>query len=74
MIARLGICSIFAPENYRNHPMKLYMTSVLAAMFAMLSCSSASAQEYMHDVFNPISKYLAKGDSDKHSALFSDNL
>ncbi len=50
------------------------MTSVLAAMFAMLSCSSASAQEYMHDVFNPIAKYLAKGDADKLSAWFSDNL
>ena len=31
-------------------------------------------QDNGYDVFNPISKYLAKGDADKLSAWFSDNL
>ena len=40
----------------------------------MLSCVGLSAQEKGYDVFNPISKYLAKGDADSLSAWFSDNL
>ena len=39
-----------------------------------LSCVGLSAQEKGYDVFNPISKYLAKGDADRLSAWFSDNL
>lgn len=33
-----------------------------------------SAQDKGYDVFNPIAKYLAKGDADRLSAWFSDNL
>ena len=45
-----------------------------AAIMTMLSCVGLSAQEKGYDVFNPISKYLAKGDADSLSAWFSDNL
>ena len=49
--------------------------SILIASAAMLvSASSAYAQESGYDVFNPISKYLAKGDAERLSAWFSDNL
>ncbi len=54
--------------------MKIYMTSVLAAVFAMLSGFTASAQDSGYDVFNPIAKYMSIGDADKLSAWFSDNL
>ena len=46
----------------------------MAAAAAMLVCTEASAQDSSYDVFNPIAKYLAKGDADKLSAWFSDNL
>ncbi len=52
--------------------MSKYILGILAA--AVLSCFCASAQESEYDVFNPIAKYLAKGDADKLSAWFSDNL
>lgn len=47
-----------------------------AAVFAsvIFSCAVISAQEKGYDVFNPIAKYLAKGDADRLSAWFSDNL
>ena len=49
--------------------------AILIASDAMLvSASSAYAQESGYDVFNPISKYLAKGDAERLSAWFSDNL
>lgn len=47
---------------------------LVAAMVAVFSCVSASAQDSSYDVFNPISKYLAAGDAEKLSAWFSDNL
>lgn len=47
---------------------------MVAAIMTMLSCVGLSAQEKGYDVFNPISKYLAKGDADSLSAWFSDNL
>ena len=40
----------------------------------VLTCAGVSAQEKGYDVFNPIAKYLAKGDADRLSAWFSDNL
>ena len=46
----------------------------MAAAVALLSCVKVSAQDSGYDVFNPISKYLAKGDADRLSAWFSDNL
>ncbi len=54
--------------------MSKYMTVILAAVVAMFFGSRASAQEAGYDVFNPIAKYLAKGDADRLSAWFSDNL
>ncbi len=54
--------------------MRRYIIGTLAAAVAILFCSEASAQDFAHDVFNPIAKYLAKGDADKLSAWFSDNL
>ena len=47
---------------------------LVAAVVAVFSCVSASAQDSSYDVFNPISKYLAAGDAEKLSAWFSDNL
>jgi len=41
---------------------------------AVIFCAGISAQEKGYDVFNPIAKYLAKGDTDRLSAWFSDNL
>ena len=50
------------------------MIGLVAAVVAVFSCVSASAQDSSYDVFNPISKYLAAGDAEKLSAWFSDNL
>ena len=41
---------------------------------AFLDAVNVAAQDNGYDVFNPIAKYLAKGDADKLSAWFSDNL
>ena len=48
--------------------------SVAVAVVAVFACLGSSAQDNSYDVFNPIAKYLAKGDADKLSAWFSDNL
>ncbi len=50
------------------------MTAILAALSAMISGFSASAQDTGYDVFNPIAKYIEKGDAERLSAWFSDNL
>ena len=47
---------------------------VVVAAAALMSCLKASAQDTGYDVFNPISKYMARGDAEKRSAWFSDNL
>ena len=49
----------------------LKITSVLVA-FTMGFC--AYAQNRSYDVFIPIAKYMKKGDADKLSAWFADNL
>ncbi len=54
--------------------MRKYMIAILAAFAVMLFGTAASAQDTGYDVFNPIAKYLAKGDADRLSAWFSDNL
>ena len=47
----------------------------LILSFSLLClCSGAIAQNKVPDVFTPIGKYLAKGDSDALSAWFADNL
>ena len=44
------------------------------SVVAFLAAVNAAAQDKGYDVFNPIAKYFAKGDADKQSAWFSDNL
>lgn len=44
------------------------------SVVAFLATVNAAAQDKGYDVFNPIAKYFAKGDADKLSAWFSDNL
>lgn len=51
-----------------------YIISAILTIIALCLCHRASAQDSGYDVFNPIAKYLAKGDADKLSAWFSDNL
>ncbi len=41
---------------------------------ALFSCVNSHSQEEGYDVFNPIAKYMAKGDADRLSAWFDDNL
>lgn len=53
----------------RKNMKKLIMILTVAAM----SCMAASAQN-TGDVFNPIAKYIERGDADALSAWFSDNL
>lgn len=53
----------------RKNMKKLIMILAVAAM----SCVAASAQN-TGDVFNPIAKYIERGDADALSAWFSDNL
>lgn len=54
--------------------MNKMIVSVVTMVVALFFCVSSSAQDTSYDVFNPISKYLAKGDADRLSAWFSDNL
>ena len=53
----------------RNHIFSVLMT-VASAFFV----TSAAAQDNGYDVFYPIAKYIEKGDAEKLSAWFSDNL
>ena len=46
----------------------------MAAAVTLFMCHDVKAQDSSYDVFNPISKYIAKGDAEKLSAWFSDNL
>lgn len=50
------------------------ISKVTVFALTVLTCAGVSAQEKGYDVFNPIAKYLAKGDADRLSAWFSDNL
>lgn len=50
------------------------ISKVTVLALTVLTCAGVSAQEKGYDVFNPIAKYLAKGDADRLSAWFSDNL
>lgn len=54
--------------------MNRVIVGAILAVVAFLSGAKALAQDSGYDVFNPIAKYLAKGDADKLSAWFSDNL
>lgn len=46
----------------------------MTVVLCMAMGGKVYGQDNGYDVFNPISKYLAKGDADKLSAWFSDNL
>lgn len=50
---------------------KLFLTTLTGIM---IFCSALQAQDRGYDVFIPISKYMEKGDADKLSAWFSENL
>lgn len=50
---------------------KLFLTTLTGIM---IFCSALQAQDHGYDVFIPISKYMEKGDADKLSAWFSENL
>ena len=54
--------------------MRLRVFAALASAALIFLCGNASAQDRGYEVFVPISKYLAHGDSDKLSAWFADNL
>ena len=60
--------------NPLNMIYKKLIRNIAVAAVAVFVCLGASAQDNGYDVFNPIAKYLAKGDADKLSAWFSDNL
>ena len=47
---------------------------IFLASAALLLCLTAKAVSDSYDVFVPISKYLANGDTDSLSAWFADNL
>ena len=44
--------------------MTRFLITAIIAMASLLCASNASAQDSSYDVFNPIAKYLAKGDAD----------
>ena len=54
--------------------MNSVISKVTVFALTVLTCAGVTAQEKGYDVFNPIAKYLAKGDADRLSAWFSDNL
>ena len=54
--------------------MKLRVLAALASATLIFLCANASAQDRGYEVFVPISKYMARGDADKLSAWFADNL
>lgn len=66
-------CSIFAPENQTEQMNRILIIATVCVV-AFLAAVNVAAQDNGYDVFNPIAKYLAKGDADKLSAWFSDNL
>ena len=51
-----------------------YIVSAILTIIAFCLAHRVMAQDSSYDVFNPIAKYLAKGDAAKLSAWFSDNL
>ncbi len=54
--------------------MTRYFIRTVATVVALLIGLNVSAQDAGYDVFNPIAKYIAKGDAERLSAWFSDNL
>ena len=46
----------------------------MTAVAIVLTGKKSVAQDTGYDVFNPIAKYLARGDAEKLSAWFSENL
>lgn len=54
--------------------MRTFIKLIFVASSLMLFYVGAAAQTEGYDVFNPIRKYITKGDADKLSAWFDDNL
>ncbi len=65
--------AVYLSPNQKNQ-MDRYIIGLLTASVAFFVCQTAYGQDKGYDVFNPISKYMEKGDADKLSAWFSDNL
>ena len=51
--------------------MNKYIVYLMTVVLCMAMGGKVYGQDNGYDVFNPISKYLAKGDADKLSAWFS---
>ena len=49
-------------------------SSFLTVALTLMACLGAKAQSGDYDVFNPIAKYISRGDTDALSAWFSGNL
>ena len=47
---------------------------ITTALLALGLCFSSAAQNRSYDVFIPIAKYMRKGDAERLSAWFADNL
>lgn len=47
---------------------------IASFILPLLLCGSVAAQSERNDVFNPIGKYITKGDAECLSAWFDDNL
>ena len=60
--------------DFHGFMLNSVISKVTVLALTVLTCAGVSAQEKGYDVFNPIAKYLAKGDADRLSAWFSDNL
>lgn len=54
--------------------MRKFIICLSATVVAMFFAIGVWAQDSGYDVFNPISKYFGRGDAEKLSAWFSDNL
>lgn len=50
------------------------LAKIFTAISVLLSCLGGNAAADSYDVFVPISKYLGKGDAERLSAWFDDNL
>ena len=63
-------CSIFAPENQTEQMNRILIIATVCVV-AFLAAVNVAAQDNGYDVFNPIAKYLAKGDADKLEGWFT---
>ena len=65
---------VYLHRDFHGFMLNSVISKVTVFALTVLTCAGVTAQEKGYDVFNPIAKYLAKGDADRLSAWFSDNL